>query len=281
MSDIIVYKSNRKIVCKSSGKEVVLRPKPYKVFLLLLENKGMCVSKNDIFDSCWPNVVVSDQSLTNTIGVIRRALEELDTKNVNLSTISKSGYILTANDVEVIDASAPEKVFNESSLKVGNVEDEKISVESEVINKELSRISLKAPLISYTLTRFLLFIIICLLAYFYIMNSQSDGPYYMDEDQYNSFKLKSTVFHLHDEKNVLDIDNFKSILDNYDFSNCDYSSVYIRVYRSALSRKNASSSMFLVRNNGEVSNVVLHVLPLDNEMVEISKILKSKGICDF
>lgn len=280
MSDIIVYKSNRKIVCKSSGKEVVLRPKPYKVFLLLLENKGMCVSKHEIFDHCWPNVVVSDQSLTNTIGVIRRSLEELDTKKVNLATVSKSGYILTATDVEVIDASEPEKIFNESSLKVRNVEYEKIGVESEFTNKKPSRISLKNPFSIHNFTWLLLFITVCLSAYYYIESSKSDGPYYMDEEQYNSFNLKSILFHLHDEKNILDIDNFKSVLNGYDFSICDYNSIYIRIYRSAMSRKKLSSSIFVVRKSGEVSNIILHVLPLDDENEELAKVLNSRGVCD-
>jgi len=56
------------------GNEVVLRPKTFAVLQHLIENPGRLVSKDEIFSAVWPNLAVTDDTLVQSIGELRRAL---------------------------------------------------------------------------------------------------------------------------------------------------------------------------------------------------------------
>ena len=53
--------------------EINLRPKTFAVLRHLVENAGRLVSKSDLIDAVWPEVTVSDESLTQCISEARRA----------------------------------------------------------------------------------------------------------------------------------------------------------------------------------------------------------------
>jgi DNA-binding response OmpR family regulator len=53
---------------------VELRPKALDVLMLLAEHAGQVVDKSTLMDRVWPGVVVGDDSLTQTVVEIRRAL---------------------------------------------------------------------------------------------------------------------------------------------------------------------------------------------------------------
>lgn len=77
-----------------AGTERFLRPKSYRVLEVLCERYGELVSKDELVDQAWPDVIVSDDSLAHCVSEIRRALgpqgEEL------LRTVPKRGYVLAA-----------------------------------------------------------------------------------------------------------------------------------------------------------------------------------------
>ena len=54
--------------------EVLLRPKTFAVLKFLVENSGRLVSKDDIFTAVWPNLAVTDDTLVQSIGELRREL---------------------------------------------------------------------------------------------------------------------------------------------------------------------------------------------------------------
>jgi adenylate cyclase len=47
--------------------DVELRPKAFEVLSCLAENTGRLVTKDELFEAVWPNVVVSDGSITQCI----------------------------------------------------------------------------------------------------------------------------------------------------------------------------------------------------------------------
>lgn len=54
--------------------EIKLRPKSYQVLCYLVEHAGRLVSKDELFDAVWGQTVVTEDSLTQCLVEIRRAL---------------------------------------------------------------------------------------------------------------------------------------------------------------------------------------------------------------
>lgn len=73
------------------GVDVPLRPKTFKVLNYLVLHAGLLVSKEDLRAAVWPDVVVTDDSLTQCLIEIRRALED-DSRNIIL-TVRGRGYL--------------------------------------------------------------------------------------------------------------------------------------------------------------------------------------------
>jgi TolB-like protein/DNA-binding winged helix-turn-helix (wHTH) protein len=70
--------------------EIALRPKTFAILRYLLENSGRLVSKEELFDSVWPNLTVTDDALVQSIGELRRALK--DDGAGFIKTIPRRGY---------------------------------------------------------------------------------------------------------------------------------------------------------------------------------------------
>ena len=56
------------------GVEVPLRPKSLALLRLLVENSGRVVDRDAIMEAVWPGVTVGDESITQCIRDIRKAL---------------------------------------------------------------------------------------------------------------------------------------------------------------------------------------------------------------
>lgn len=58
------------------GQDVRLRPKSPRLLTYLLENSGRVVTKDELVSAVWPNVAVTDGSLSQCMTDIRRTLGE-------------------------------------------------------------------------------------------------------------------------------------------------------------------------------------------------------------
>src|SRR5262245_29003889 len=56
------------------GNEIALRPKTFAVLRYLVENSGRLVSKDELFAAVWPNLIVTDDTLVQSVGELRRAI---------------------------------------------------------------------------------------------------------------------------------------------------------------------------------------------------------------
>jgi TolB-like protein/DNA-binding winged helix-turn-helix (wHTH) protein len=72
------------------GVEVALRPKTFAVLNCLVENSGRLVSKDEIFAAVWPNLAVTDDTLVQSIGELRRELGDDGPRLIK--TIPRRGY---------------------------------------------------------------------------------------------------------------------------------------------------------------------------------------------
>jgi DNA-binding winged helix-turn-helix (wHTH) protein len=57
---------------------VPLPPKAVDTLLVLVQNAGAVINKEDIFKQVWKNAFVEEGSLTRTISILRKALEHDD-----------------------------------------------------------------------------------------------------------------------------------------------------------------------------------------------------------
>jgi Tol biopolymer transport system component/DNA-binding winged helix-turn-helix (wHTH) protein len=71
---------------------VALTPKVFQALLVLVENRSRVMSKAELFERLWPHQVVEEANLTQTISVLRKALEETANGKKYIATFHGHGY---------------------------------------------------------------------------------------------------------------------------------------------------------------------------------------------
>src|SRR3974390_2412372 len=69
---------------------IELRPKSFDVLRYLVTNAGRLVTKDELLQAIWPDVTVTEESLSRCISDIRSALDDRDTTIIK--TVPKRGY---------------------------------------------------------------------------------------------------------------------------------------------------------------------------------------------
>lgn len=77
-------------LCRN-GTEVSLRPKSFALLQYLVSHAGRLVTKDELLSKIWPDVVVTEDSLTRCVSEARAALGDTDQKLIK--TVSKRGYV--------------------------------------------------------------------------------------------------------------------------------------------------------------------------------------------
>lgn len=75
---------------RTADREVDLRPKSFEVLRHLVRNAGRLVTKDELIKAAWPNVIVTDDSLTRCISEVRQAIADADQKIIK--TVPRRGY---------------------------------------------------------------------------------------------------------------------------------------------------------------------------------------------
>lgn len=73
------------------NQEIKLRPKSFDVLRYLTENPGRLVGKDELIESVWQGMAVTDDSVVQCLKDIRRALEDKD--QTFIRTVPRRGYI--------------------------------------------------------------------------------------------------------------------------------------------------------------------------------------------
>jgi DNA-binding winged helix-turn-helix (wHTH) protein len=76
------------------GREIPLRPRSYALLQLLVENAGQLITREAILSALWPNMFVTQDSVTQCVHDVRRALGP-DGAGV-LRTMNRRGYLFAA-----------------------------------------------------------------------------------------------------------------------------------------------------------------------------------------
>ncbi len=109
----------RKHSLKKGIQQIHLRPKAFDTLLYLVKHHGSLIKKLDMLDDLWPNVIVTENTLSHCIDEVRQALEDNAQDPIFIRTIPRLGFKFIA-DVKELKAD----------------ENSTVNVEPEVNNKE-------------------------------------------------------------------------------------------------------------------------------------------------
>ncbi len=111
----------REHTLKHSEHPIYLRPKSFDTLAFLVERQGRLVTKDELLERLWANVVVTDGTLTHCIEEIRNAIGDDPRDPQFIQTVPRVGYRFIAEVRELHEDSTAEDVIEEeeyTALKV-------------------------------------------------------------------------------------------------------------------------------------------------------------------
>lgn len=87
----------RVLSTEPDGARIPLSPKVFDAALYFVERAGQLIPKDKILADLWPGAVVEENSLTQLISELRRALGETRGENVYIVTVPRRGYQFVAD----------------------------------------------------------------------------------------------------------------------------------------------------------------------------------------
>jgi eukaryotic-like serine/threonine-protein kinase len=87
----------------SAGRPLSIAPKALDLLIVLVENRGRIVDKEDLMKKVWPDTFVEDNNLAFNISVLRKLFGESGASPRYIETIPKRGYRFIADVVRVPD----------------------------------------------------------------------------------------------------------------------------------------------------------------------------------
>lgn len=99
--------SGRQRLLFRNGGALPLIPRYFDLLVLLVERRSTAVSRTEIFDRVWADVVVSDGALSQAIRTLRRTLEDDSREPIFIRTVSRHGYSFVFSEVVEESEDAP------------------------------------------------------------------------------------------------------------------------------------------------------------------------------
>lgn len=79
-----------------NGQPILLAPKVFDTLVVLVENAGRLLSKDELMQKLWPNTFVEEVSLAQNISQLRKALGDPAGEGQIIQTVAKRGYRFVA-----------------------------------------------------------------------------------------------------------------------------------------------------------------------------------------
>jgi Tol biopolymer transport system component/DNA-binding winged helix-turn-helix (wHTH) protein len=89
------------------GEPVTLTPKVFDLLVLLVENRGRLLDREELLKTLWPDSFIEENNLTVNISTLRKILGEGGDPARYVETVPKRGYRFTA-DVRIVDGPEPD-----------------------------------------------------------------------------------------------------------------------------------------------------------------------------
>lgn len=263
---IVINNKMRTITQTLSDTTISMRPLPFKVLVYLLEHQGQCISREELFEECWQGVLVTDQSLTNTISYIRKVIKNLNTDELKLKTISKKGYSLSVTQNKQPQASSAPQTENRDVLEAmpeNDILGDALGVGVEV-EVDKSAYHLQQPINEeqtnprfphqFAISLCALWFGIILLAYYFIHYNSEQAPF-LNKESYQPYQFGSAMLYLSDDSQKVSSTEMKAYINGLELAQCNVKSIYIRVSNSAYRDNIASMYAFVFTNNRKSQNI--------------------------
>ncbi|WP_261884878.1 transcriptional regulator [Vibrio pomeroyi] len=264
-AQIIINSEMRTITHTSSDTTISMRPLPFKVLLYLLERQGQCISRDELFEECWQGVLVTDQSLTNTISYIRKVIKNLDTDELELKTISKKGYSLSVTESKQVQQQLTDRspVIDRNIIEAtseNDILDNEITVEDVKKNNPHTQrptnnegAKLRSPR-QFAINLCALWCGVILVAYYLIHYSTEQAPF-LNKESYQPYQFGSATLYLNDDSKKVTSTQMKAYIDSLELSQCNVKSIYIRISNSAYRDNIISMYAFVFTSNRKSQNI--------------------------
>jgi len=86
----------RERVLLRDGQPVALTPKAFDTLLVLVQNGGHVLKKDELMKAVWPDSFVEEVNLAHNISVLRKTLQEKDEESRFIETVPRRGYRFVA-----------------------------------------------------------------------------------------------------------------------------------------------------------------------------------------
>lgn len=113
---------NRQLLC--DGRPVSLPAKAFDMLVVLIENGGRLIEKDELFNRVWPDQIVEESNLTVQVSAIRKALGERKENPHYIATVPGHGYRFIGQ-VLSLDEEGEELTIEHHSLSRVTVETER------------------------------------------------------------------------------------------------------------------------------------------------------------
>ncbi len=104
-----------------NGEVVPLRPKVFDVLLVLVQNTGHILSKDEVMKLVWPNTAIEEGNIARNISTLRNALGERPREHQYIETVPWRGYRFVAKVKEVSEEAARPTINSIAVLPFINV----------------------------------------------------------------------------------------------------------------------------------------------------------------
>lgn len=122
------------------GQPVQLTAKIFDILLVLVENHGHLLEKNDLIQTVWPEHFVEEGNLTRSISTLRKALEDSESEQRYIETVPKHGYRFVAS-VSEWPATSAELILKERITASVVIEEEHGDRDAAAINDQAGEVS--------------------------------------------------------------------------------------------------------------------------------------------
>src|SRR5215510_13478703 len=87
----------RERTLRCNGELVPLTPKVFDILLVLVQNSGRVLTKNEMMNFVWPDTAVEESNLARNVSTLRKALGDGSDESGYIETTPWRGYRFTAN----------------------------------------------------------------------------------------------------------------------------------------------------------------------------------------
>src|SRR5262245_37190892 len=85
---------------RAADHDIKLRPKSFDVLHHLVQNAGRLVRREELINTVWPGVIVTEESVTQCVSEVRQALSDQEHKIIK--TVARRGYLFAAPVEQII-----------------------------------------------------------------------------------------------------------------------------------------------------------------------------------